>query len=889
MSDQTSAGKVHLVHPEKETFVTEPCPKLTPDELLDKLVKESPKAEICLAGVPVECTLDTGAETSLISSSFYHRYLADKLNNVKPLESCVQVSGVNGLKLPIEGYVEIPLSVHNHNVDAHFFIVNDSEQGDSLLSRKRSPVLLGCNVLYRLKDCVSNISGPDADAWNVTMQWLELTKSEGTGHRDHVESKSPVNGRTGRKPTVIQSRQVNFVICQLRTPPNALKDKVITVEGNHSLGETCLIYDACEMSNGKTVKVLVANLGSQPLVIPPFTKLVDVNEVISSNEIVLEPQGHNLQVSVFNVLAEYCDSGADGVFGVTNGETKEPSSLENQDSCSSKVYIFDDGSQYLLPLGLDLTSCNLSKEDEEKVVRLIQKHDAVFSKGDFDVGYCTEVPHKIRTGDEEPVNQPYRRIPPHYVKEVKDTLQHLLDQGIIEPSSSPFASPIVLVKKKDGSLRICVDYRRLNAKTFKDAFPLPRIDESLEALSGAVYFSSLDLAHGYHQVVMDPDSKEKTAFRVPFGLFQYNRMPFGLVNAPSTFQRVMERCLGDMNLTEILIYLDDILLFSPSFDIHLEILDKVLTRLGQFGLKVKGKKCSLFKTEVLYLGHVVNAEGISVDEDKVQKVLDWPEPTNADQLRSFLGLASYYRRFVRNFSSLAAPLHALLPPTGKKKTNQKAKQAFVWTREAQVAFDNLKRALTSVPVLKYPDFSRPFILEIDASLKGLGACLIQEDSEGVPHPVAYASRGLRGAEKHYPDYSSFKLELLALKWAVVDKFRDYLLGTTFTVLTDNNPLAHIQTAKLEACAMRWVAQLAAFNFDIKFRSGKSNRCADALSRYPEHFSAAEVECVMCDVLFTTSLGTTLSRNVAQVNEVTYVMCLLIVLPQESFRHCLQDK
>jgi hypothetical protein len=458
----------------------------------------------------------------------------------------------------------------------------------------------------------------------------------------------------------------------------------------------------------------------------------------------------------------------------------------------------------------------------------------------LDLGLCDKVPHKIDTTDDKSISQPYRRIPPQHFREVRELLQKFLDQGIIQKSKSPYASPIVLVQKKDGSLRICVDYRRLNAKTVRDSFPLPRIEESLEALQGARYFSSLDLAHGYHQVVMDSESISKTAFRVPFGLFEYTRMPFGLVNAPGTFQRVMEMCLGDLNLSELLIYLDDILVYSSTVQEHIDRLDRVFTRLADFGLKIKGAKCKLFRRHVSYLGHVVGPEGVAVDNDKIKRIEDWPIPKTGAQLRSFLGLAGYYRRFVPGFSKIAAPLHALVPSLAKGNSRSKP-SPFCWSSEAQVAFDTLKQTLTQAPVLAYPDFSRPFVLEIDASLQGLGACLAQCDKEGKRHPVAFASRGLRGAEARYPDFSSFKLELLSLKWAVVDKFRDYLLGVPFTVLTDNNPLSYLQTAKLGACEMRWIAQLAAFTFDVKFRSGASNRVADALSRNPSHSLTGEVE------------------------------------------------
>lgn len=496
------------------------------------------------------------------------------------------------------------------------------------------------------------------------------------------------------------------------------------------------------------------------------------------------------------------------------------------------MFSFGDGEKYKLPPGLSIESSIPRDGLKEQVVRLIQKHESIFSKDDFDVGYCDKIPHEINTADNHPISEPYQRIPPHRVQEVKSLLQKLLDQGIIKHSKSPYASAVVLVSKRDGSLRLCVDFRKLNAKVVRDSFPLPRIDESLEALQGARYFSSLDLAHGYHQVAMDPNSVEKTAFRVPFGLYEFTRMPFGLANAPSTFQRVMEQCLGDMNLSELLIYLDDILVYSSSWEEHLKRLDKVFSRLAAFGLKVKGKKCSLFRSEVTYLGHVVSAQGISVDKDKIRRIVEWPVPQGAADLRAFMGLAGYYRRFVSNFAKIASPLHAILPAITKGK--HKPVDKFSWNAEAQSAFDKLKQVLVQAPVLAYPDFKQPFVLEIDASLKGLGACLGQRDERGRLHPVAYASRGLRGAESKYPDYSSFKLELLGLKWAVVDKFKDYLVGGTFTVLTDNNPLSHLNSAKLGASEMRWAAQLAAFNFDIMYRSGSSNRCADALSRYPGH-------------------------------------------------------
>ena len=322
-------------------------------------------------------------------------------------------------------------------------------------------------------------------------------------------------------------------------------------------------------------------------------------------------------------------------------------------------------------------------------------------------------------------------------------------------------------------------------------------------------FSSLDLAHGYFQVTMHPESVAKSAFRVPWGLYEFTRMPQGLMNSPSTFQMIMELIFGDMNLSELILYLDDVLVFSKTVPEHIERLE-VFQRFHQHGLNLNGAKCPLFQTQVVYLGHIVSKEGVAVDSDKIARVRDWPTRTTQAELHSFLGLASYYRRYVSNLAKLAASLHAL---TGKADAKaRRAVRTLEWSEEATHALASLKQALCSAPILTYPRFDHDFVLEVDASLKGLGACLSQVDENGKLRSVAFASRGLRGAECNYPDFSSFKLELLALKWAVSEKFKAYTLGSH---CTDHNPLAHLKTANLGATEHRWVAQLAPFDIDVR--------------------------------------------------------------------------
>ncbi|KAK7898384.1 hypothetical protein WMY93_019237 [Mugilogobius chulae] len=412
------------------------------------------------------------------------------------------------------------------------------------------------------------------------------------------------------------------------------------------------------------------------------------------------------------------------------------------------------------------------------------------------------------------------------------TLTPTEQDKVIRESSSPYASPIVIVKKKDGSIRLCVDYRQLNSKTRRDAFPLPRIEESLDALCGAKWFSTIDLASGYNQVPMAERDKHKTAFCTPFGLFEFNRMPFGLCNAPSTFQRLMERMFGSEHCQSLLLYLDDVVVYSASIDEHLQRLGTVLSRLQKEGLKVKLSKCEFFKREVKYLGHVISGEGVSTDPDKVAAVAGWPRPNTVTELRSFLGFASYYRRFVSGFAKMAAPLHRLIADVQRVSGKRKHQLLTAsWTGDCEQSFNDLRAALVSAPVLAYANFSLPFVLEIDASFNGLGAVLSQEQ-EGKVRPIAYASRALSPTERNMSNYSSMKLEFLALKWALTEKFRDYLLGQKCIVWTDNNPLSHLETAKLGATEQRWAAQLASFDFTLRYRSGRTNTNAGALSRCP---------------------------------------------------------
>lgn len=466
---------------------------------------------------------------------------------------------------------------------------------------------------------------------------------------------------------------------------------------------------------------------------------------------------------------------------------------------------------------------HLNDEESGHVQRLIAKYVDVFHLPSDRLGCTNALRHTINTTDEQPIHTKQYRFPPIHKEEIDKQIKQLLDNDVIKPSISPYNSPLWIVPKKADSKgnkrwRMVIDYRALNEKTIGDAYPLPNITEILDQLGSAKYFSVFDLASGFHQIPMDGKDAPKTAFSTPYGHYEFKRMPFGLRNAPATFQRLMDHVLTGLQGIELFVYLDDIVLYASSLREHEIKFEKLAARLREANLKLQPDKCEFLRREVGYLGHIIGEDGVKPDPKKVEAVKRFPRPTNAKTIKQFLGLAGYYRRFIPNFSRIAKPLTNLL----KKET------AFVWNNEQAEAFAHLRDALCSQPLLQYPDFTKPFIVTTDASNNAIGGILSQ-GTVGKDLPISYVSRLLNKAEQNY---STIERELLAIVYCV-NHFRPYLFGRKFQLVTDHKPLVWLNSVKDPTSRLvRWRLKIAEYDYEVIYKAGKINANADALSRNP---------------------------------------------------------
>lgn len=768
------------------------------NSLPEGLVGPPSTAQVRINGNPCTALMDSGSQVTIIFDSWYTKHL-----------SHIQLNSVTGLAIwglsesessyPYKGYIQIELELPKkskshkvQSVSVLALVCPDPRCSETI------PVLIGTNV-----------RGVQPFESRTTKEDLENIKSLNI----HVQEKNhlPIPaGMTIKGNKDLPVAEVKWAgPGPLRIPPGTEYIAICKVK------ETQVIRDSILIIERARSPTLPSSVLVQPTVL--FSKMLDSNNflVLLRNESLKQTA-----IPMGTVIAHL--HVADVVTDASNPNVESVPAMD--------------------PSLFDFSESPISKEWKERLSQKISRHSPVFSVEEWDVGLAKGVEHHIRLNDNTPFRERSRRIAPADLDDLRRHLQGLLAAGIIKESRSPYASPIVLARKKNGQLRMCIDYRTLNRRTIPDQYTVPRIDDALDCLSGSKWFSVLDLRSGYYQIPMAEEDKDKTAFICPLGFFQFERMPQGITGAPATFQRLMEKAVGDMHMLEVIVYLDDLIVFGTTLEEHEQRLLKVLARLEEAGLKLSLDKCQFCRSRVTYVGHIVSEHGIATDPSKVDAVTRWKTPTDLPSLQSFLGFCGYYRRFIKNFSIIVRPLTELCkgyPPTQKKhkstsasdKTYYKVNEPFGdrWDQACSEAFKKIIHCLTNAPVLAFADPLKPYILHIDASFQGLGAVLNQEYPEGL-RPVAFASRKLSASEKNYPVH---QLEFLALKWAVVDKFHDYLYGAQFTVRTDNNPLTYVlTTAKLNATGHRWLSALATYNFTLQYRPGSSNIDADALSRNP---------------------------------------------------------
>ena len=881
--------------PEVGSYVSHITPQI--QSKLISVVGDKCTLKCKLDALNTECLYDTGAQVSLMSESWLRDHLPTKrLQDVKELldDQEVVLFTATDAKIPFKGYVDVQLQLLSWDPSVYFrvpFLVT---------SEKVTEPIIGYNVIAEI------VQNPLSYGMEMEQLTTVLKNSLPTVKRidtliNTLQNKVKANlslVKSGRKAIRIPAGRNITVKCHVKTGAIGGRRPVIFESADYNIPDGLEISDVLlSIPSGSSchVPIPVSNTSSELIVLPGKTKLgnlqlvssvtplnvkfVDTSTSSDSSSSSIKDYGRNNLKE--NVSSNNNNNNLKSSNNNNNLKEKVSSNNNNNnvketiDNCrpspddhkirsvSSEVEAFRESDVDQLP-PIDLS--HLEREQSNLVKKMLRNVSDVFTAFKGDIGNVPEVQMEIPLNDLQPVQKRYNTIHRPLYPEVKTYIQDLLNRQMITKSKSPYSSPIVAVRKKDGSLRLCCDFRGVNSKTIPDSHPLPRIQDALDSLYGKRWFSLLDQSNAYHQAYIHPNSRHITAFVTPWGLYEWVRIPFGLMNAPAQFQRFMESCMEGLRDECVLPYLDDLLIYSDNFEDHVQHLQRVFERLRDHGVKLNPKKCELFKHEVKYLGRIVTPAGYHMDPGNSEAVTDLlnNKPQTVGQLRKVLGFLGYFRSFVQDYASIASPLYALLEKSesseGIKSNNKENKSLrnirdikrdvkskvvpssskIEWADHHQSALKSLINAIISEQVLCYPNFSEPFILHTDASQKGLGAILYQKQY-GELKVISYASRSLTAAEKNY---HSSKLEFLALKWAVTEKFRPYLYYASHVdVFTDNNPLTYITTtAKLSATGQRWVNELAEYKLSLHYRSGKQNIDADFLSRYPLNLEALISDC-----------------------------------------------
>ena len=716
--------------------------------------------------------LDTGASISIVDHSVFLR-LAEK-GCAPPLSACTRrFHTVNGAKLPVYGKTELTFSLGGANF-CHEFVVTNMPCWSGLL---------GLDFLRQFLKMTVEFQAGRVKLDELTIDGVFV---EDQGVRPVCVRKHTVV-YPGRERLIDVEQKHLGSFKKLDQPRGAfmLVEPLECYRGEQG----CLAASVVTYVHGG--KVSLINLGTKAVVLSRGT-LIGFSTPITEHE-------------KFGFTEEGVDlSCVNSVYGCKAG------------SAASKLMGEKQTPAHLREL-LERTTADMTTKESKLVRKLIVDYADVFAEPDGPLGRTTLVHHEIDTGDAAPVRERMRRYSPKHLEIIDQEVDRMLEQDVIEPSDSPWNSGIVIVKKKDGSARMCLDVRRLNKITKKDAYPLPLISHNLSSLNDTRRYCTLDLQAGYWQLPLAESAKEKTAFSVPRrGHFQFKVMPFGLCNAPASFERFMERVLRGLQWESCLVYLDDIIVAGGTLEETVAHMVKLLDRLRSAGLKLKPSKCTLFAKEVSFLGHLVSEKGVACDPSKVEAVKEWPQPQNLHEVRSFLGLAGYYREYIDAFSEIAEPMFNLT----------RKEVPFDWTEDCEEAFMILKDKLTSAPILAYPDQTKTYILDTDCSQFGMGAVLSQVH-EGRERVVAYASKTLSKSQRNY---CTTMRELLAVV-TFVKHFKHFLYGPSFVVRTDHASLVWLRNFKHpEGMLARWITSLEAYDYQIVHRKGRDHANADSLSR-----------------------------------------------------------
>ena len=718
--------------------------------------------------------VDTGSSTSLIRSDTLSQ--VTKKHPVTISKSTINLVTVTGSPIPVIGTVVLNLKLGNEQMKHTFHIVEP--QG------RMKPLLLGLDFL-------SN--------FNIT---LNFNKGCAAINNEKIPFVTK-NDLIPPKCEIVVQENISVPPYTEMIVPGFIQIDSLNNPREHLFGNE-FIFDPIQLDDFLTI---------YECAIKPTCTSIPIRVLNEGNE--------NIEIDIGTIIGNLYTLSSQPI---SDFQLLEPSSDAHLPHKSNDDHQGNNFNQFPQ---IDLSKTKLTHIQHQQAKMLINEYADIFATKEAPYGKTDLITHTINTGDAEPIKQRAYRCSPKIRDEINKKCEELLEQDLIELSDSPWASPVIMVKKKaignePPTYRMVLDFRAVNKHTIKDSHPVPSLDETIESLAGNHYFSVMDLSSGYHQIPVEPEDRPKTAFTTGTDLFQWKVCPMGLSNAGQCFQRLIEHVFRGMRWSKVVCYLDDICTFGKTFEQQLSNLREVFERLRQANLKLNPKKCQFFCTQINFLGHVVSGAGITPDPRNLDKVANWPRPTNVKGVRGFCSLASYYRRFIKGFSEIAQPLNYLT----------RKNVPFVWSKECETAFTTLKQALTTHPVVTHPNYTLPWLLYCDASNHSIGSVLSQKGEDGKERVIAYYSSSL---DKTQQKWCTYDREFYAIIQSV-RRFKHYLRESKFTIITDHRPLLSLPkldlTTDLTGKRTRWALELDPLDYQVKHRSGTKHSNADSLSRYP---------------------------------------------------------